>query len=475
MGLTQRQLLAQQQKLSPQQIQTMRLLELPVVQLEQRIKEELEENVMLEEAEKPTADEEQQPQQTSLDEYLREENVPFYKNRSDNYTKDARPYPVALAKSHSLQEYLNEQLGFRNLSQKDRAIARYLVGSLDEAGYLRRDLSSISDDIAFTTGTEVETSELERILKIIQSLEPAGIGARDLRECLLLQLARQPLDTPARELANRILTERFDDFIRKHYAKLLAQLQVSEAQFRAAVEVITALTPRPANAYSEDADVPTAPAIIPDFLLDYRDGRFSLSLNSYNEPALRLNTRYRKMLREMVGADGKVPAEDKETFAFIKGKLDAAQGFIDAVAQRRATLMHVMQAILDYQQEYFKAGDVAKLRPMILKNIAERAGVDISTVSRVVNSKYIQTRFGIIHLRSLFSEGMATDSGGEVSSREIKQILRDTVDKEDKQHPLTDEELLAVLRERGYRIARRTIAKYREQSGIPVARMRKEL
>ena len=474
MAINQKQVLSLQQKLSPQQIQMIKLLELPAVQLEQRIKQEIEDNIVLEEEERSAEDEEQPSQQISFDEYLREDDTPSYKSRINNFSKDDKQRPVYLTEGRSLQEYLVEQLGYRNLPERDLRLAVYLIGSIDEDGYLRRDLESVADDIAFTMGLETTAGELERLLGIIHELEPAGIGARDLRECLLLQMAQMPVNTRPRRLARKILTSYFDEFVKKHYEKLMARLQISEDDFRDAIAEIRHLSPKPGNLYAEGG-TDTTPYIIPDFILDYQDGRFNLSLNSYNVPEVRVNRRYMEMIREMVGSDGRVREKDKEAIQFVKNKIDSAKWFISAIKQRHDTLMRTMQTILDYQQEYFKDGDKSKLRPMILKDIADRTGLDVSTISRVVNSKYVQTQFGIILLKSLFSEAMQTDSGEEVSSYEIKNILQECIDDEDKRHPLTDETLMDILNGKGYRIARRTVAKYREMLGIPVARLRKQI
>ena len=474
MAINQKQVLSLQQKLSPQQIQMIKLLELPAVQLEQRIKQEIEDNIVLEEEERSAEDEEQPPQQISFDEYLREDDTPSYKSRINNFSKDDKQRPVYLTEGRSLQEYLVEQLGYRNLPERDMRLAVYLIGSIDEDGYLRRDLESVADDIAFTMGLETTAGELERLLGIIHELEPAGIGARDLRECLLLQMAQMPVNTRPRRLARKILTSYFDEFVKKHYEKLMARLQISEDDFRDAIAEIRHLSPKPGNLYAEGG-TDTTPYIIPDFILDYQDGRFNLSLNSYNVPEVRVNRRYMDMIRELVGSAGLVTEKDKEAIQFVKNKIDSAKWFISAIKQRHDTLMRTMQTILDYQQEYFKDGDKSKLRPMILKDIADRTGLDVSTISRVVNSKYVQTQFGIILLKSLFSEAMQTDSGEEVSSYEIKNILQQCIDEEDKRRPLTDETLMDILNSKGYRIARRTVAKYREMLGIPVARLRKQI
>ncbi|MBO5771100.1 MAG: RNA polymerase factor sigma-54 [Alistipes sp.] len=473
--LGQTQTLVQQQKLSPQQIQMIKLLELPVALLEQRIKQEIEENIVLEEeAQSETADE-NPPKEISMEEYLREDDTPSYKSRLNHFSKDDRPRSVQISGGRSLHESLVEQLGFRNLSERERQLALFIVGSIDGDGYLRRDLQSLSDDIAFSIGVEVGVEELERLLSIIQHLEPVGVGARDLRESLLLQLDAQPLDTPAKELAYRLLSSYFEEFVKKHYERLMARLGVDEEEFRAAVQEIQRLSPKPGNLFADEG-AEGAPYIIPDFILDYHDGRFELSLNSYNIPELKINRRYLEVIRNMAGvSDARMSDKDREAIQFVKSKIDSAKWFMSAIKQRHDTLMRTMQTILDYQSEYFKEGDRSSLRPMILKDIADRTGLDVSTISRVVNSKYVQIQFGIILLKSLFSEAMQTVSGEEVSSYEIQNILQECIDGENKRKPLTDEQLMNILNEKGYCIARRTVAKYREMLEIPVARLRKQI
>ncbi len=472
MALSQKQIISLQQKLSPQQIQMIKLLELPTVQLEQRIKQEIEDNIVLEEDERRS--EEDEPKEISVEEYLKEDDTPAYKSRLNHFSRDDKQRPVYLTEGRSLQEYLVEQLGYRNLTEREMRLAIYLVGSIDEDGYLRRDLESVADDIAFTVGVETTVEELERLLGVIHELEPAGVGARNLQECLLLQIGQLPQSTATRRLTTKILTDHFEEFVKKHYERLMSRLQVSEEEFREAISEIKRLAPKPGNLYAEGG-TNTTPYIIPDFLLDYQDGEFQLSLNSYNVPEVKVNRRYVEMIRDMVKADGKVREEDKEALQFVKQKIDSAKWFISAIKQRHDTLMRTMQTILDYQQEYFRTGDRSKLRPMILKDIADRTGLDVSTISRVVNSKYVQTQFGIILLKSLFSEAMQTASGEEVSSYEIKTLLQKCIDEEDKRHPLTDETLKNILNDHGYCIARRTVAKYREMLNIPVARLRKQI
>lgn len=473
MAISQRQIQTQTQTLSPQQIQMIKLLELPTIMLEQRVKQEIEENIVLEEDDRPLEDDEQE-ESISVDDYLREDDTPSYKSRINNFSKDDKQRPVNISEGRSLQEYLMEQLGYRNLSEQDRQVAEFLVGSIDEDGYLRRDLESVGDDIAFTLGIEVSVERLESLLSIIHQLEPAGIGARSLQECLLLQMAQRRMDSPSKRLAHKIITSYFDEFVKKHYEKLMSRLGVDEDTFRDAIDEIKHLSPKPGNLYSEGG-IDTTPYIIPDFRLDYHDGHFDLSLNSYNIPEVKINRRYVDMIRNMVSADGTVTESNREAIQFVKSKIDSAKWFISAIKQRHDTLMRTMQEILSFQQEYFKDGDKSKLRPMILKDIADRTGLDVSTISRVVNSKYVQTHFGIILLKSLFSEAMQTESGEIVSSYEIKNLLQQCIDEEDKRHPLTDETLMNILNAKGYCIARRTVAKYREMMDIPVARLRKQI
>ena len=448
-----------------------KLLELPTLQLEQRVKQEIEENIVLEEDVQPQEEDEGT---ISVDEYIREDDTPSYKSRINNFSKDEKQRPINITEGRSMQEYLIEQLSFRELSAEERSVVEFLVGSIDEDGYLRRDMESISDDVAFSLGIETSVEELERLLGIIHQLEPAGIGARNLQECLMLQMSQRRVDTPAKRLASRILSSHFDEFVKKHYEKLIVRLGVTEDEFRDAIDEIKHLSPKPGNLYSDGA-LDSSPYIIPDFNIDYHDGQFDLSLNSFNIPEIKINRRYVDMMRDMVAADGTVSDKNREAVQFVKSKIDSAKWFISAIKQRHDTLMRTMQEILSFQQEYFKDGDKSKLRPMILKDIADRTGLDVSTISRVVNSKYAQTHFGIILLKSLFSEAMQTESGEVVSSYEIKNILQRCIDEEDKRHPLTDETLMNILNAKGYCIARRTVAKYREMLDIPVARLRKQI
>ncbi len=469
--LSQKQILKLQQTLSPQQIQMIKLLELPTLQLEQRIKQEIEENPVLEEDAQETQSDEE-PKEISVEEYLREDDTPSYKTKANNYSKDDKQLVPTISGGRSLHEYLIEQLGYKSLDERQMTLAKFLVGSIDDDGYLRRDLESVADDIAFMLGMDTDGDELEQILYVIHELEPAGIGARDLQECLVLQLESLSGETRTRQLAMRILTHYFDEFTKKHFEKLMNRLDVDEEEFREILDEIIHLSPKPGNLYNEGG-TEAVPYVTPDFLLDYHEGEFTLKLNSYNVPEVKVNKKYVEMIREMAGKGAS--QSDKETLQFVKSKLDSAKWFISAIQQRHDTLMRTMTEILDYQSEYFKTGDKSDLKPMILKDIAERTNLDVSTISRVVNSKYVQTPFGIILLKELFSEAMQTEDGQEVSSHEIKHILQECIDGEDKRRPLKDETLMDILNQKGYRIARRTVAKYREMLGIPVARLRKEL
>ncbi len=473
--LSQRNIQKMLQKLSPQQIQMIKLLELPALQLEQRIKREIEENPVLdEEIEAKEEEGGEEKKEFSIDEYIHDD-VPAYKSFANNFSKeDSSDRPIYIADRLTFHEYLEEQLGYKSLNDRQRALADYLIGSLDDDGYLRRELEFLADDIAFSTGIETDEKELEEALRVIQELEPVGVGARNLQECLLLQINAITDPTPTQKLAKTILTDYFEEFTKKHYEKMQHQLGVSLDDFRSAIEEIVGLTPRPGNMYT-GGNVNVTPTITPDFLLDYQNGAFDLQLSYANVPEMKISRKYIDMVRELSAKKDRQSESEKETIQFVKHKIESAKWFISAIKQRHNTLMQTMKAILEYQRDYFVDGDQTKLRPMILKDIADRTGLDVSTISRVVNSKYIQTHFGIFSLKTLFSEAMQTESGEEVSSYEIKKILTDCIEAEDKHKPLTDETLMEVLNEKGYRIARRTVAKYREMLNIPVARLRKEL
>lgn len=468
------------QKLSPQQIQMIKLLEIPTVMLEQRIKKELEENPVLEEGR--TVDENDEPDEApaenendnvSIEDYLGDD-TPSYKLSSRNYSKDDKREEIPFSVGATFHDHLEAQLGLRKLNERQAALADYLVGNIDEDGYLRREIEAIVDDLAFSLNIETDENELMELLSIIQDFDPVGVGARDLRECLLLQLRKKDQNIEEIERATLIVRHHFDEFTKKHYDKIQGRLNLDEDQLKAAIEEILHLNPKPGSAFSDPLNKSTH-VIIPDFILENNDGKLSVSLNGRNTPELRVSKTYAEMLETYAEKKDKPSSEEKEAVTFVKQKLDSAKWFIDAIKQRQNTLLHTMDSILEYQSDYFEEGDETKLRPMILKDIADKTGLDISTISRVANSKYIQTHFGIFPLKFFFSEGLTTDSGEEVSTREIKKILQECIDKEEKKKPLTDEKLAAILKEKGYNIARRTVAKYREQLNIPVARMRKEL
>jgi RNA polymerase sigma-54 factor len=474
------------QKLSPQQIQMIKLLEIPTLQMEQRIKKELEENPALEEGQEE--DEQQVPgeegeeqfeeddrdqDEFTLDDYIEEDEIPDYRLQANNYSKDdEKRSEIPFSSGSSFHEHLETQFRLRDLSEKQIVLGEYIIGNIDEDGYLRRELTSIIDDLAFLQNITASIEELEEVLRIVQDLEPAGVGARTLRECLMLQLDKAGTDKDS-ALAYRIIDEQFEEFSKRHYDKIMMRMGISEADLKQAIEVILRLNPKPGGVYS-DSFSKTAQPIIPDFILDHSEEGFDLHLNSRNLPELRLSSAYNEMLKEY-SRDRKQKKEMKDAVLFVKQKIDSARWFIDAIRQRQNTLLLTMNAILEYQKEYFIDGDETRLKPMILKDVAEMTGLDISTVSRVANSKYIQTHFGIFPLKFFFSEGLQTDSGEEVSTREIKRILQDCIDNEDKRKPVTDERLTEILQEKGYQIARRTVAKYREQLNIPVARLRKEI
>ncbi len=468
-----------QQKLSPLQIQVIKLLEIPTVQLEQRIKKEIEENPVLEfennqnEDGEPDSPEEDKSE-ISIDEYIQDENIPAYKLQSRNFSKDDKYEDIPFSTGRTFHEHLTGQLGLRILDERQLQIAEYIIGNIDGDGYLRRSIDEIIDDLAFSLNMEVDEVEVIDILEIIQDFDPPGVGARDLQECLLLQIRRKDLSDPIVELAYKTLKNLFDEFTKKHYDKILKKLNIIDDELKEVLHEVLKLNPKPGSSYSNPL-TKTVQHIIPDFTLDIENDEFKLSLNNRNIPELRISSTYSDMLEEYSTNKKNQSKDSKDAVMFVKQKLDSAKWFIDAILQRQNTLMTVMSAILDYQKEYFKDGDEMKLRPMILKDIAEITNLDISTISRVSNSKYIQTHFGIFPLKYFFSEGMQTDNGEEVSTREIKRILQELIEAEDKHKPLTDDKLAQILKEKSYNIARRTVAKYREQLNIPVARLRKEI
>ena len=470
-----------QQKLSPQQIQLMKLVQLQTQSLEARIKQEIEENPALQEGkekaednfENDASDEREvrdSMEEINWDDYLGDDETPDYRTKANNYSSDDEMYEAPVLVNESFHDSLISQLRLRDLSSEELDLAVYLVGTIDDDGLLRRDLIDIVDDLAFSQGVFTEEKELERLLEIIQDLDPPGVGGRDLRECLMLQLERKRPSFKV-NLALSILDNHFDSFVKRHYQKLMDRLGVNEDELRDAIEEIGRLNPKPGG--SSNLSRPTE-NVIPDYNLQIVDDELELTLNGRNAPELSLSRQYRDMLEHYKASKEKNKAE-KEAALFVKQKLDSAKWFIDAIVQRQQTLMLTMQSILNYQRDYFLTGDERKLRPMILKDIAEEIGMDISTVSRVASNKYIQTPYGTFLIKRFFSESMTNSEGEEVSTREIKKILEDTVAEEDKRKPMTDDALAKILKEKGYPIARRTVAKYREQLDIPVARMRKEL
>ena len=464
--------LKQVQRLSPLQIQTIKLIELPVQELEQRIRKELEENPVLDDstsAEKEDGDD-QQPQEISLSELKDDDSIPDYRLRVNNYGKDERPQYNTFSVKESFTQSLMEQLGFRNLSEHEHDVAAFIIGSLDDDGYLRRDIGSLVDDLAFRMNITTDEEEVERLLRIIQDFEPSGVGARDLRECLLIQLKalKQSEDVVN---AERILTDWFHEFSTKHFQKIMMKLGLSEKEMKAAMARIVKLNPSPGGQI-DDSYNDQAQQIVPDFILDIENGELKLSMPRFSIPEIRINRKYADLLMEAANSSER---QKKEAATFVKQKMDSAKWFVEALKQRHNTLLSTMQAIVDYQHDYFMSGDEANLRPMVLKDIAGITGFDISTISRVVNSKYIETHFGIFPLKYFFSEGLENKDGEEVSTRELKKVLQECVENEDKRKPLTDDQLVSLMNEKGYKVARRTIAKYRDQLGIPKARMRKEL
>jgi RNA polymerase sigma-54 factor len=474
------------QKLSPQQIQMIKLLEIPAIQMEQRIKKELEENPALEEGadddEKNIEEQEEEQfeekdkdqEEFTIDDYIEDDEIPEYRLQSGNYSKDdEKRTEIPFSAGSTFNEYLESQLILRELTDKQKILGEYILGNIDEDGYLRREISNIVDDLAFLQNITTTEEELEEVLTVIQDLEPAGVGARSLRECLLLQITKRDQSLPEVRLSAKILDQYFDEFSKRHYDKIISRLIISEEELKSAIDEILKLSPKPGSAFGE-TNSKSAQQIIPDFILELTEDGFDLHLNSRNLPELKLSRSYNEMLQTYSRQKGN-KKEMKDAVLFVKQKIDSAKWFIDAIKQRQNTLLLTMNAILKYQEEYFIDGDETKLKPMILKDVAEMTGLDISTISRVANSKYIQTHFGIFPLKFFFSEGLQTDSGEEVSTREIKRILQDCIDNEKKRRPLTDERLTEILQEKGYQIARRTVAKYREQLNIPVARLRKEI
>lgn len=478
-----------QQKLSPQQIQLMKLVQLPTIAFEQRVKQELEENPALDEgsdfeddefAENENWEENEYAEDNSIDtseinidEYLSDDEIPNYKTYTNNYSDDDEDRSIPYAQGVSFLDFLESQLSMYRLDEGEFEIAKFIIGNMDDDGYIRRDLQAIVDDMAFTQNIYTDKKMVESLLvNYIQKLDPIGVGSRDLQECLKIQLKNKTPQTEATELAFDLLSKSFEAFTKKHYKRLMVKHDISEEQLKDAIAEIEKLNPKPGKSFAGNNK--TIEQITPDFTIRIVDGELELSLNGRNVPELRISNAYADMLDTYKKTDKK-SNEQKKAVLFVKQKLDAAKWFIDAITQRRNTLMYTMQSIMTFQKEYFLTGDETKIKPMILKDIADRINMDISTVSRVANSKYVNTPYGTFLIKDLFSESLTNEDGEEVSTREIKRILQDVILDEDKRKPLTDEKLMMILKDKGYPIARRTIAKYREQLNIPVARLRKEI
>lgn len=497
MALKQTQHLKLLQKLSPQQIQLMKLLQLPTVALEQRIKEELELNPALEEDNNELDNEEIENEYDEVDssdnddssdfdekekevdkiddgyeleDYMDAGDLDAYKYEISNRSADDEVFQSVVVEGPDFHSQLEEQLGLKDLSEKQFSIGLYLIGCIDEDGYIRRDLDLIVDDLAFSQNTNTSKEELEEVLKTIQQFDPAGVGARSLQECLLIQLERKPIKAKETHLAIEVVKTMMDEFSKKHYDKIIRKLNIEDDDLKDIIAEITHLNPRPGN--SEGDNKGQMSEVVPDFNISVNDGVPELSINQRNLPELKISADYIEMLKEYSRAKEK---SIKEASSFVKGKIESAQWFIEALQQRHQTMLVSMHAIMEYQQEYFASGDESKLKPMILKDIADKVNLDISTVSRVANSKYVQTPYGTFLLKTFFSESLSTDGGEEVSTREVKKILQECIANEDKKKPLTDDALCEILKDKKYNIARRTVAKYREQLDIPVARMRKEI
>jgi len=477
------------QKLSPQQIQLMKLIQLPTQAFEQRLKQEIEENPALETG-KEVADEFSDnfdefdntsddindsesigSEDINVDEYLSDDEVPDYRTQANNYSSDDEEKNVPYAAGISFTQHLTNQLNTFSLTDEEQEIAEFLVGSIDESGYIRRSLADIVDDLAFTQNVFTDVKSVEKVLHIVHQLDPSGVGARNLQECLSIQLHRKEKN-PDVELAIDIVDKAFDQFTKKHYKKLLQKFDISELQLKDAIDQIEHLNPKPGGSYSGNTKM--VEHVVPDFAIRIIDGELELTLNGRNAPELHVSREYSNMLKGYKEAAKKSQSQ-KDAVLFIKQKLDAAKWFIEAIKQRQQTLFVTMSAITHYQKDYFLTGDERKLRPMILKDIADEIDMDVSTVSRVANSKYVDTPYGTKLIKDLFSESMTNDQGEEVSTREIKKILETVIEDENKRKPLTDDKLASILLEKGYPIARRTVAKYREQLDIPVARLRKKI
>ena len=473
-----------QQKLSPAQIQVIKMLEVPTLELEERIRQELEENPALEEGAE-SSDENENDDDFDNDEggnnddfdpeeYTYDDDIPDYKLRVNNTSKDDKREDIPFSAGMTFHDFLIDQLGLLHLSEKERQLAEYVIGNIDDEGYLRREAEAMVDDIVFNAGIQTSDEEMHRIIALIREFDPAGVAATNLQDCLLLQLKRKP-ETPEIKAAKNILVNYFEEFSKKHYYKITRALDINDEFLKKIISEIIHLNPKPGNAWSGNVLEKSMTTIVPDFILENDEGQLSVFLNNSNLPELRVNSTYNEMFQDYASNKKNQTREMKDAVMFVKQKIDSARWFIDAIKQRQQTLLTTMIAIVEFQHGFFIEGDDTYMKPMILKDIADRTGLDISTISRVSNSKYIQTEFGIFPVKYFFSESMTNDSGEEVSTREIKKILQDCVDNENKRNPLNDDALAEVLKTKGYLIARRTVAKYREQLNIPVARLRKEI
>lgn len=475
-----------QQKLSPAQIQVIKMLEIPTLELEERIRQEIEENPALEEgAEAPEHqldeidnsehdDAGDYDSDIDLGDYMSDDDIPDYKLVANNTSRDDKHEDIPFSAGFTFHEHLIDQVGLLHLNEKQRKLVEYIIGNIDEEGYLRRDAESMVDDIVFQAGVETSDDEIKFLIKKVQQLDPAGVGAENLQDCLSLQLQRKELTDTVKD-ARRIVEDFFEEFSKKHYDKIIRAMNLTEESLKEALNEITRLNPKPGSAWGGNVLEKTFSVIIPDFIVENDEGTLTVQLNNANVPELRINSAYNEMFEDYSSNKSNQTREMKDAVMFVKQKIDAARWFIDAIRQRQQTLLTTMTAIVNFQKEFFIEGDEIFLKPMVLKDIADITGYDISTISRVSNSKYVQTEFGVFPVKYFFSESMTNDSGEEISTREIKKIMQEVIDDEDKRNPLNDDKLVDALKERGYLIARRTAAKYREQLNIPVARLRKEI
>jgi RNA polymerase sigma-54 factor len=474
-----------QQKLSPAQIQVIKMLEVPTLELEERIRQELEENPALEEGADVDSSSDEinddfdngdggNNDDFDPDEYMSDDDIPDYKLKANNSSKDDKREDIPFSAGMTFHEALIDQLGLIQLTEHERMLAEYVIGNIDEEGYLRRTPESMVDDIVFNAGIQTTDEEMYRMINVVKQFDPPGVGATTLQECLILQLDRKKQTEEVKQ-AKLVLNDYFEEFSKKHYDKITRGLGITDDQLKKIISEIIRLNPKPGNAWGGNVLEKSMATIVPDFILENDMGILTVHLNNSNIPELRVNNTYNEMFQDYASNKKNHTREMKDAVMFVKQKIDAARWFIDAIRQRQQTLLTTMMAIVEFQRDFFIEGDDTYLKPMILKDIADRTGYDISTISRVSNSKYIQTEFGIFPVKYFFSESMTNDSGEEVSTREIKKILQDCIDNEDKRKPLNDDALADVLKEKGYIIARRTVAKYREQLNIPVARLRKEI